>query len=140
MRARQVTLAAAAAISAVMVLAPQPAQAVPASQLPDADLFCGTGYADKVDAFIGLPSASSQWIEDPVYGGHYIVLDVAHYLSPGLLSGPVADLSTLQLLETKSYGARGGRADGPVVKCQVVSRFIGSDVTVIAPLAMARVP
>jgi hypothetical protein len=139
MKARQVTLAAAAAISAVMFLAPAPAQAAPASQLPDADLFCGAGYADKVAAFIALSSASSQWIDDPVYGGHYIVLDVAHYLAPGLLTGPVADLSTLQLLETKSYGTRAGLVDGQVVQCQVVSRFAGSDVTVIAPVTMARV-
>ena len=139
MKARQVTLAAAAATSAIMFLASPPAHAAPASQLPDADLFCGSGYTDKVDAFIGLSSASSQWIEDPMYGGHYIVLDVAHYLASGLLTEPVADLSTLQLLETKSYGSRVGLADGQIVQCQVVSRFAGSDVTVIAPVTMARI-
>ena len=138
MRARLVTLALAT-ITTVMLWAP-PAHADPTSQLPDADLFCGTSYADKVDAFIGLSSASSQWIVDPVYGGHYIVLDVAHYLAPGLLTGPVADLSTLQLLEAKTYGSRAGLTGDQVVQCQVVSRFAGSDVTVIAPVTMARVP
>ena len=137
MRARLITLAVAA-ISTVTFWAP-PAHAEPASQLPDADLFCGTSYADKVDAFVGLSSASSQWIVDPDYGGHYIVLNVAHYLAPGLLAGPVADLSTLQLLEAKTYGTREGLADDQVVQCQVVSRFAGSGVTVIAPVTMARV-
>jgi hypothetical protein len=93
-----------------------------------------------VDAFTGLASASSQWIDDAVYGGHYIVLNAAHYLAPGLLTGPVADLSALQLLETKTYGTREGLTDNQVVQCQVVSRFAGSDVTVIAPVTMARVP
>ena len=40
-------------------------------------------------------------------------------------------------LREPSYLIR--RADGQVVQCQVVSRFAGSDVTVIAPVTMARV-
>jgi hypothetical protein len=140
MRHTTITLAVVTAISTLMLWAPPPAEAVPTSQLPDADLFCGTAYADKVAAFIALPSASSQWIDDPVYGGHYIVLTVAHYLAPGLLTGPVADLSALQLLETKTYGTRDGLTDGQIVQCQVVSRFAPSDITVIAPITMARVP
>jgi len=138
MRARLITLALA--VASTVTLWTLPAHAEPASQLPDADLFCGTSYADQVDAFTGLASASSQWIDDAVYGGHYIVLNAAHYLAPGLLTGPVADLSTLQLLETKTYGTREGLTDNQVVQCQVVSRFAGSDVTVIAPVTMARVP
>lgn len=140
MKTRRLTFAIAGAISAAMLWSPSAARAEPASQLPDADLYCGPAYADKVDAFIGLSSAASQWIDDPTYGGHYIVLDVSHYLAEGLLTDPVADLSTLQLLETKSYGTREGLTDGMIVHCQVVSRFADSNVTVIAPVTMARIP
>lgn len=141
MRARRRTLIVlAAAISALVLGAAPVAHAVPSSQLPDADLYCGPGYAYKVDAFIGLSSASSQWIEDPAYGGHYIVFNVAHYLASGLLTRPVHDLSTLELLETKTYGTREGLTDGQIVTCQVVSRFASSNLNVIAPVTMARVP
>ena len=130
----------ALAAAALGVLASAgPSVAAPTSQLPDADLFCGPGYAYQVDGFVALPEAASQWVDDPVLGGHYLVLDVTHYLAPGLLDGPVTDLSALALLHSKTYGSRAGIAADQVVECQVVSRFADSDVTVVAPIAMVRV-
>jgi hypothetical protein len=115
------------------------AVAAPTTQLPDADLFCGPGYDVRVSGFTALPQAASQWIDDPTLGGHYLVLDVAHYLAPGLLHEPVDDLSTLDLLHSHSYGSRSGLSE-PALECQVVSRFADSGVTVIAPLTLVRVP
>jgi hypothetical protein len=129
----------AAAALGVLVSA-GPSVAAPTSQLPDADLFCGPGYEYQVDGFVALPEAASQWVDDPVLGGHYLVLDVAHYLAQGLLYAPVTDLSAVELLRSKTYGSRDGLAADQVVECQVVSRFAESDVTVVAPITMVRVP
>ena len=134
------TIAAAVALAAFSSAASVgTAVAAPTTQLPDADLFCGPGYQTQVSGFTALPSAASQWIDDPVLGGHYLVLDVAHYLAPGLLSGPVEDLSPLQLLGSHSYGSRAGLSRD-VLECQVVSRFADDGVTVVAPITLVRVP
>ena len=89
--------------------------------------------------FTALPSAASQWIDDPVLGGHYLVLAVSHYLAPGLLAGPVDDVSSLQLLHSQGYGSRAGLSED-VLECQVVSRFADDGVTVVAPITLVRVP
>ena len=115
------------------------AVAAPTTQLADADLFCGPGYQVQVDGFTALPQAASQWVDDPALGGHYLVLDVAHYLAPGLLHEPVDDLSSLELLHSHSYGSRAGLSE-QVLECQGVSRFADSGVTDIAPLTLVRVP
>ena len=134
------TISAALTVAALSTgAAADTAVAAPATQLPDADLFCGPGYQTQVSGFTALPSAASQWVDDPVLGGHYLVLDVAHYRASGLLYEPVDDLSSLDLLHSQSYGSRAGLT-GDVLECQVVSRFADSDVTVVAPITLVRVP
>jgi hypothetical protein len=117
------------------------AVADPATQLPDADLFCGPGYTTKVVSSVALPTADSFWITDPVYGGHYVISRETHYLADGLRYVPVVDPSGLTLLNPeRTFGLRSG-LQGATVSCEVVSRFASWDTgkTVFAPLLLGRV-
>jgi hypothetical protein len=131
--------AAVALIAASSIAVPGGvASAEPAPGLPDADLFCGPGYADQVESFVARPPAASLWIDGPTYGGHYAILDEIHYEVPGLVYQPVLDPSTLPLLlPLKSYGQKAGL---DTIRCEVVSRFAASDFTVISPLTLVAVP
>ena len=130
--------AAVALIAASSIAMPGVASAEPAPGLPDADLFCGPGYADRVESFVARPPAASLWVDGQAYGGHYAIVDEIHYEVPGLVYQPVLDPSTLPLLlPLKSYGQK---TDLGTIRCEVVSRFAGSDFTVISPLTLAPVP
>ena len=138
-RRQSLTLLGATLVGAAGVLVPAgPAAADPAQGLPDADLFCGSGYTAHVDGFVARPPGASLWIDDPVFGGHYSIIDEIHYVVRGLVYGAVPDPSALQVAEPlKTYGVKTSADD--VVVCEVVSRYTNPDVTYIAPLTVVRV-
>lgn len=129
-----------AAVAALVVLMAVPAMAAPwnLQALPDADMFCGANYADEVDGFTGNPNSGTLWIEDDVYGGHYVIVMSDHYLAEGLLYGPQEEPYGFPLGE-RHFGAKMGTTDR--IECQVVSRWAVPDApfTVIAPVELARV-
>jgi hypothetical protein len=121
----------------VLLMTAAPADAVPVTRLPDADLYCGADLQHKVASVVAMPTAASQWVVDDALGGHYVVLYENHYFAEGLLTGPVSDLSTLQFVGERSFGKRRGLDD--VISCQIVSRFAADNFTIVGTLILARV-
>lgn len=138
---RRATAAVVAVAAAVLgVAAAGTASATPSPRLPDANLVCGDTTMYQGD-WTTVPGSDSLWILTGELAGHYSVLTATHYFTEGYLQAPPASYDGLEMVDTKSWGAKTGLTD--ILTCDFVSRW-GADgaegtFSIVGPVTMARV-
>ncbi|GAB3450084.1 hypothetical protein GCM10027517_37120 [Phycicoccus ginsengisoli] len=118
------------------------ASAEPTTWLPDALLFCGDVRVAP-DQWVALPPSDTLWITQGPLTGHYVILGDTHYRAPGYLTAPPPSYAGLEVLGTRTRGAKQGLT-GATRTCDFVSRWGQPDApgtfSVVGPITIARVP